>query len=143
MHAELLKANAGMPVAKVGLISIHPEFVRRIYDGSKLFEFRKIEPKGKVELFLIYETAPVKKITGYFRTTKTHVLSPQALWEKCSKNAGIDEKRFFEYYENREVGCAIAIDSFAKFKCEYSLLDLRSDLKRPPQSYQYVTLETN
>ena len=42
------------------LISIKPEYVKRILSGEKMYEYRKRVP-ADVKTVVIYATAPVKK----------------------------------------------------------------------------------
>ena len=48
------------------ILSIHPKWAAKIYSGEKTIEVRKSFPKQNVNKVYIYETAPVKKITGFF-----------------------------------------------------------------------------
>ena len=56
------------------ILSIHPKWAKLIYDGKKTIEWRKIVPSCLLPIHLsnekltvyLYETAPVKKVTGYF-----------------------------------------------------------------------------
>jgi len=50
-------------VCKV-LMSINPEHVDNIMSGKKVFEFRKVKCKRKIDSIVIYSTAPVMKIVG-------------------------------------------------------------------------------
>lgn len=43
------------------LLSIKPEYVERIMDGSKIYEFRKRKCSKDINGIIIYSTAPVKK----------------------------------------------------------------------------------
>lgn len=48
-------------------MSIKPEWAKKIYSGEKIVEWRKIKLKNfsiENKIFL-YETAPIKKVTGY------------------------------------------------------------------------------
>ena len=50
----------------VVLLSIHPEFADRIFDGSKTIELRRISLPPELKHVVVYSTAPVMKIVGYF-----------------------------------------------------------------------------
>lgn len=41
------------------VIAIRPEYVTKILDGSKTFEYRRALPTKKLSFMLIYETSPV------------------------------------------------------------------------------------
>ena len=46
------------------VLSIKPKYAEAIYSGSKHFEFRKVPPRNLNAVYLMYESAPVSKITG-------------------------------------------------------------------------------
>jgi predicted transcriptional regulator len=49
------------------ILSIKPKWARLIYEGKKTIEWRKSFPKAtKIDKVFLYETAPVKQITGFF-----------------------------------------------------------------------------
>lgn len=49
------------------ILSIKPKWAELIYSGKKTIEWRKSFPKREnIECVYLYETAPVKKITGFF-----------------------------------------------------------------------------
>ena len=49
---------------KVLVMSIKPQYAEAIYSGVKQFEFRKKPPTNLKAVYLIYESAPVSKLTG-------------------------------------------------------------------------------
>ncbi len=62
------------------LLSIRPEFVDRIFDGAKSFEFRKSRCRQDVDTILIYCTSPVKKVVGSAHVRNIIVDSPEMVW---------------------------------------------------------------
>ena len=49
------------------ILSIKPKWAELIYSGKKTIEWRKSFPKREnIECVFLYETAPVKKVTGFF-----------------------------------------------------------------------------
>jgi predicted transcriptional regulator len=46
------------------LISIRPEYVREIFEGRKLYEYRKRLPRRKVDKIIVYSTAPEMRVVG-------------------------------------------------------------------------------
>ena len=55
------------PTARnVALLSIHPEFVERIFDGTKTIELRRISLPSELKHVVVYSTAPIMKIAGFF-----------------------------------------------------------------------------
>lgn len=53
-----------MSVKKMYVMAIRPKYAEAIYGGRKLWEFRKVPPPVG-QAILIYESAPVSRITGY------------------------------------------------------------------------------
>ena len=118
------------------LLSIKPEFVKKILSHEKLYEFRKSIFKQKVERIYIYSTYPVKKIVGYFEVTDIICGSPEELWELFSDVSGICENEFFKYYLDVEEGFAIKIDNLVIFD-EFIDMNMFDEFKAP-QSFCYV-----
>ena len=118
------------------LISIKPEFVKKILAYEKLYEFRKSIFKEDVDKIFIYSTYPVKKIVGYFEVNEIICESPQELWNSFSEVSGISKKDFFKYYANSNEGFAIKIDNLHIFE-EYIDMSQYDDF-RAPQSFFYV-----
>lgn len=49
------------------ILSIKPKWAELIYSGKKTIEWRKSFPtRENIECVYLYETAPVKKVTGFF-----------------------------------------------------------------------------
>jgi predicted transcriptional regulator len=55
--------NIGMTDA---IFSIKHRYAERIYSGHKCVELRRTALKMPIERSWIYETAPVKRVTGWF-----------------------------------------------------------------------------
>lgn len=118
------------------LISIKPEFVKKILAYEKLYEFRKSIFKEDIDKIFIYSTYPVKKIVGYFEVGEIICESPHELWNSFSEVSGISKKDFFKYYANSNEGYAIKIDNLHIFE-EYIDMNQYDDF-RAPQSFCYV-----
>ncbi|WP_410319615.1 hypothetical protein [Methanobrevibacter sp.] len=118
------------------LISIKPEFVKKILAYEKLYEFRKSIFKQDVDKIFIYATYPVKKIVGYFEVGEIICKSPVELWNLCSDGSGISKNDFFRYYANSKEGFAIKIDNLHLFD-EFIDMSNYEDFKAP-QSFCYV-----
>ena len=80
------------------IISIHPAFVEKILSGEKKYEYRKRFPEG-VRYMLVYTTSPVKMITALIEIESVLVGSPNDVWRKTKKYAGVT-KRFFDAYSH-------------------------------------------
>ena len=138
-------------MSKAVILSIHQEWAEKIYSGEKEVEWRKTFPTEATPGMpvLIYETAPVRMVTGLF------------YW--ISKEALIIRKPDFEGQEIHptakriiEAGC-VPLDDLKKYQGENGRLyawNVRGKMKfseprtlsdygleRAPQSWQYVTMK--
>lgn len=124
---------------KAILISIKPQYAAAIYAGTKTFELRKCQPHVAVGTpMLIYETSPVKRITGVAYYCGTIVGNPWRLWYKLCYSLGIEYKPFMDYYKTDRFAYAWRLIQAKKFARPMQLSDL--NLSRPPQSYQFIEL---
>jgi len=118
------------------LMSIKPEFVNRIFSGEKRYEFRKRGFGRPVESVIIYSSSPEKRVRGEFCISSIRHGKPEYIWKLCHQFAGVDRKRFFDYFKDCNVAYAIEIGEIAEFavpkdlQAEYACI--------PPQSYCYV-----
>ena len=71
------------------LISINPEHVANIINGTKKYEYRKIAAKQDVSSIIIYETTPIKRIVAEAEIAEVIMLPPEELWEQTKDASGI------------------------------------------------------
>lgn len=64
------------------LLSINPNHVENILNGSKKYEFRKKACKRHVDKILIYSTTPIMKIVGEAEVEDVLVDEPETIWKK-------------------------------------------------------------
>lgn len=122
------------------LLSIKPEYVEKILNGSKKFEFRKsIFKNDNVKSVVVYSTMPIGKVVAEFDIV--HILkdTPDVIWKKTSEFSGISRKFFDEYYCGREHAIAIKIGNVRKYDKPMDLKEIGSGIT-PPQSYRYLTI---
>ena len=127
---------AARSIEEVTLISIHPEFVEKIFNGTKRVEFRKKYP-GCAKICVVYATDPVQRIVGLFKVDAVHVDTPKTIWKRFMSVGGIDFARYSEYYSRHEKAVAIEIKSVLRFKKSVRI-DFISKNTHPPQSYMYL-----
>ena len=84
------------------LLSIKPEYVERIFNGSKKYEFRKHLPQEKVDKIVIYSTDPVQRIVGEVEVLGTIMMKPTPLWEFTKTHAGISRAKYRLYFKGNE-----------------------------------------
>lgn len=121
------------------LLSIKPEYVERILNGTKKFEYRKKIFKNKnVNTVVIYATKPIGKVVGEFYIRNIIEDNPQTIWNLTNKYSGISKSSFDEYFHNVQEGFAIEIAHFVKYKKELELNEVSKKLKSAPQSFAYI-----
>lgn len=118
------------------LISIKPCYVQKIFDKSKIFEFRKRFQEDFRGILYIYETSPTKLIVGEAKVKNIIKDSPENLWNKTYGYAGVEKELLLSYYSNVNVGFALEIYDVIKYEKPVPLQDI--GLNRPPQSYQKI-----
>jgi predicted transcriptional regulator len=119
------------------LLSIKPTFAKKIFEGTKKYEFRKVIFKQKgITKIIVYASAPISKVIGEFEIDTIICDDPSRLWDITHKHAGIDLDYFNLYFSDREKGYAIKIKNAKLYennrciKTEFG--------KFPPQSFVYV-----
>jgi predicted transcriptional regulator len=119
------------------VLSIKPEFAKKIFSGEKKFEFRRTIFKNlTVKTVLVYVSSPVQKIIGEFEIE--HILNHdiRTLWSKTKEHSGIPKEYFLEYFVDKKYGYAIKIRKTKKYK---KPLCIRNDFNLfPPQSFLYL-----
>lgn len=114
------------------ILSIKPEYVAEIKAGRKRFEFRKAvfkEPVGKV---YIYASAPVSMVVGEFHPVDVVKGTPDEVWQRTRRYAGIQKEWYDRYYAGRDTAYAIEIKNLKVY-----------DQPKPlpfhaPQSFRYI-----
>ena len=119
------------------ILSIKPEYADKIFDGSKIYEFRKAIFKNRnIKKVIVYASSPVQQIIGEFEIEQIISDDPVNLWESTKLGSGITKDFFFDYFENRKVAYAIQIKSTLKYK---EPLCIKKDFDTfPPQSFLYT-----
>lgn len=118
------------------ILSIHPSHIKKILSGEKLYEYRKRIPTD-IRHIVVYATAPIKMIVALVEIDSILKDTPENVWEKTKKHAGVSKDFFMHYFSNYQ-------DSYAiKFKAVHELLSPKplTDLKDnicAPQSYTYL-----
>jgi len=119
------------------LLSIKPEYAVKIFDGTKIFEFRKvIFKKPNIKTVVVYASSPVQQVIGEFEIDGILSFAPEEIWKMTKKYSGITEVFFYEYFAGREIAHAIKIKNIKKYRKPLSIKD---DFNvTPPQSYVYL-----
>ena len=118
------------------LLSIKPQYVEKILNGTKKYEFRRSIFKKPVRRIEIYSSSPVQKLVGFFVPGKIVEDSPASLWERFHKGSGVTEEEFFTYFHKKETGFAIEIAQVDIYQPPIDpFLECPSFI--PPQSFVY------
>jgi len=119
------------------LLSIKPEFSKKIFNGEKQFEFRKVIPKNHIEKVFIYESSPSKLIVGWFTVKRILSGTPMTIWKLCNHASGVDEDYFFAYCGNKELIYAIEIKQVFEFIVPIRPHELDPSFKAP-QNFMFL-----
>mgnify|MGYP000917378371 CR=1 FL=1 len=120
------------------MLSIKPEYAKRIFSGEKRYEYRRILFKNPaVRKVVVYESAPTSKVVGEFEVSEIISASPTQLWKSTHHHSGVDEAFFFSYFAERSVAYAIKVKNPVRYP---KALDLKQKfaLSMPPQSFAYL-----
>ncbi len=122
-------------IKKMIVMAIQPEYAKAIYEGKKHWEFRKAPPP-LLEGILLYESAPVGKITGMVTFAVEIKSRARLVWMVVKSNfwkeqgTGISEAEL-EKYAGGDKGqvSALQVLSCVRFETPIDLLS------RPPQNW--------
>ena len=121
------------------LLSIRPEYAKRIFEGSKKYEYRKrIFKRTDVDTIVVYATKPIGKVIGEFKIDKILRDDPMAIWEMTKGYSGIEKKDYVEYFKDNEKGYALSIKDTNIYKEPLELYEIYPKIKTAPQSFMYI-----
>ena len=118
------------------LISINPEHVENIFNGSKKYEYKKIRCKQDIDKIIIYSTYPIMKVVGEAKVEEILEDSPDNIWEETKKYSGIDLKFYQKYFKDRSKAIAYKLTKIKKYNDPKELSSY--GIKAAPQSFIYV-----
>lgn len=118
------------------LLSINPEHVENIFNGTKGYEFRKVRCKKDVKKIVIYSTSPVMRVVGEAKVSEILEGEPEEVWKKTKSRAGIGSNFFKEYFRGRNKAFAFSLHDVIKYDCPKNLEDY--GLAVAPQSFVYL-----
>lgn len=118
------------------LLSIKPEYVEKIFNGTKQYEYRKTKCKEKVEKIIIYSTAPVMQVVGEAEVEEIVEGTLEEVWDKTKDYSGTTYEFFSEYYKGKNKAVAYKMKNVKKYEEPKSLKSFRIEVA--PQSFVYV-----
>ena len=119
------------------LISINPEHVENILNGTKKYEYRKLAAKQDISSIIIYETTPVKRIVAEAEIIDVLMLPPEELWRETKDASGISKEFFDGYFNGRDVAYAYKLGKIKIYDKPKTLMDY--GVKAAPQSFIYLS----
>lgn len=118
------------------LLSINPQYVQSIINGSKLYEYRKFRCRDDVDKIIIYATAPQKQVVGEAEIDEILEDDPSTVWDRTKDYSGISSSFYQEYYKGKEKAVAYHLKNLHIYDKPKTLADI--GVSRAPQSFQYI-----
>lgn len=118
------------------LLSINPQHVERILDGTKRFEFRKVRTTRDIARIIMYSTRPVGLVVGEVEVDEIIEGHPVDIWQATSAHAGITREFFDAYYSGRDRAVAFRLGEVLEYRVPKTLADL--GVGAAPQSFMYL-----
>ena len=119
------------------LLSIKPEFVEKIFDGTKKYEFRKsIFKNTNVRKVVVYASAPVQKVIGEFTIVEILNDDIETIWNETALCSGITHDYYLSYFSNKQKAYAIKIGKITRYRQARDLSGF--NLNFAPQSFAYI-----
>lgn len=123
------------------LLSINPEHVDNIINGTKQFEFRKVRCKPEVDRIIIYATAPCKMVVAEAQIEEIIEDSINEVWKQTKDFAGITYNFFRSYYKGKKKAVAYRLRNVEAYEHPKSLSEY--GITYPPQSFIYLSATTH
>ena len=120
------------------IISINPEHVKSIFQGTKKYEYRTKTTKSQISKLIIYATAPIKRIVGEVEVLGVLSMSPKQLWEETKEHSGITKAFFDNYFNKRTIAYAYCLGTIKVYEKQKKLEEY--GLRFAPRSFVYKKL---
>ena len=117
---------------------IKEEFVKKIFQGTKAYEYRKSLCKEEVTTIVIYESRGRGLVVGEFEITERLCDTPDNLWERTKEYSGISKDSFDTYFKGCNRAYAYGIGNVNIFIKPKTLEDY--GITKAPQNYIYTDL---
>lgn len=118
------------------LLPIKPEYIDKIFNGTKKFEYRKTLCKRPIDTIIIYSTRPVMRIVGEMQITGVINDTPDIVWQKTKEFSGITKQFFDKYYSDKSKTIAYEIGKITRYNKPLKLSEF--GLAHTPQSFVYI-----
>ena len=118
------------------LLSIKPEYCKKIFDGTKKYEFRKHLAQNNVSKIIVYSTFPEMKVIGEVEVKGTLSMKKTPLWERTKNFAGISREKYRLYFKDCVKAHAYILGETTLYDTPVTLETF--GIKQAPQSFVYV-----
>ena len=120
------------------LLSIKPEYVEKIFNGTKKYEFRKsLFKRRDITIVVIYASSPLKRVVGEFEIENILSDDVNTVWEQTKNYSGITKAFYYSYFQKSKTANAIQIGRLTKYEISRPLSDF--NIHQAPQSFCYIS----
>lgn len=89
-------------------MSIKPAYAEHIKNGRKTVELRRVLPRIEAgDMIIVYESAPIQRITMTCIVEKTLSCETDKLWCGFGQEACIDYEAFKKYFQGKRIANGI------------------------------------
>ncbi len=122
------------------LMSIKPQYVQQIIDGTKTVEYRKVRfQRNDIDSIVIYVTAPVKKVIGEVELLNILEDNLDNIWKLTYLQGGCTKEEFDDYFSGKDIAIAYVLGKVSLYDHSKTLSDY--SIHYYPQSYVYLRSE--
>ena len=121
------------------LISIKPRYVKKILNGSKIYELRKRSSGIKQgDRLVIYSTSPDRCVLATCCIKRVVIGKPTSVYEKVNGSAGVGKREFDSYFAGESHAYAFELEDVKRLSRPVYLEEIRQNLCSfvVPQSYR-------
>ncbi len=138
-----MNANEPSDGRRILLLSVRPEFARRIFDGLKTTELRRVRPRiGPGDRLVFYVSCPEKAVRGCAIVRSVHSGHPADLWSRFNGSTGLARREFDRYCRGTKTAHAIRFGRVQPLPAPVPLSEVQAVWRgfRPPQVHKYLSL---
>ena len=118
------------------IFSLKPAWAEKILSGEKKVEFRRSVCTESVDRILLYETSPVRKVTGEVCVDVIISGTPEEVWEKLGDKAAMTKREYDRYYRKKNRAVAYCLSHPVRYERERDLEEY--GIASAPRSFVYV-----
>lgn len=119
-------------------MAIKPQYAKLIREGKKTVELRRIAPNVVPgDILVIYESAPISKVTSFAEIEELIKLTPEELWNSVGTAAMLDKASFNKYFSGKQICSGIRIKNVVALASPKPLNTL--PCCAVPQNYRYLS----